>query len=130
MVVKDQSQISLELPASNNGMSSQESTAEQIVSDPTLVHVLVRFLSGCSTSGNSQHSSQVGPTATQAMHEFLSRLQVHLSSSCPQMFSEFLLKLMHILSTERYAINSRERYFQSFNICMLRHNHQSNNDLL
>ena len=90
-----------ELPASSSGMSSQESTAQQMVSDPTLVHVLVRFLSGSSTNGTSQHTSQVGPTATQAMHEFLSRLQVHLSSTCPQVFSEFLLKLMHILSTER-----------------------------
>uniref|UniRef100_A0A7N8X1U1 Dual E2 ubiquitin-conjugating enzyme/E3 ubiquitin-protein ligase BIRC6 n=1 Tax=Mastacembelus armatus TaxID=205130 RepID=A0A7N8X1U1_9TELE len=90
------------MPASSsNGMSTQESTAQQMVSDPTLVHILVRFLSGTSTNGTSQHTSQVGPTATQAMHEFLSRLQVHLSSTCPQMFSEFLLKLMHILSTER-----------------------------
>lgn len=100
-----------DLPASSNGMSSQESTAQQMVSDPTLVHVLVRFLSGSSTNGTSQHSSQVGPTATQAMHEFLSRLQVHLSSTCPQMFSEFLLKLMHILSTERYAIRSQKCIF-------------------
>ncbi|XP_074501768.1 dual E2 ubiquitin-conjugating enzyme/E3 ubiquitin-protein ligase BIRC6 isoform X2 [Sebastes fasciatus] len=92
--------------ASSNGMSSQESTAQQMVSDPTLIHVLVRFLSGSSTNGTSQHSSQVGPTATQAMHEFLSRLQVHLSSTCPQMFSEFLLKLMHILSTERGPFQS------------------------
>uniref|UniRef100_A0AAQ5Y9L2 Dual E2 ubiquitin-conjugating enzyme/E3 ubiquitin-protein ligase BIRC6 n=1 Tax=Amphiprion ocellaris TaxID=80972 RepID=A0AAQ5Y9L2_AMPOC len=92
--------------SSSNGMSSQESTAQQMVSDPTLVHVLVRFLSGTSTNGTSQHSSQVGPTATQAMHEFLSRLQVHLSSTCPQMFSEFLLKLMHILSTERGPFQS------------------------
>lgn len=91
------------VPASNNGMSCHESTAQQMVSDPTLVHVLVRFLSGSCSNGTSQHSSQVGPTATQAMHEFLSRLQVHLSSTCPQMFSEFLLKLMHILSTERYV---------------------------
>lgn len=94
--------ITSEILVSNNGMSSQESTAQQMVSDPNLIHVLVRFLSGSSTNGTSQHSSQVGPTATQAMHEFLSRLQVHLSSTCPQMFSEFLLKLMHILSTERY----------------------------
>ncbi|KAM6916345.1 dual E2 ubiquitin-conjugating enzyme/E3 ubiquitin-protein ligase BIRC6 isoform 2-T2 [Xenentodon cancila] len=92
--------------ASSNGMNSQESTAQQMVSDPTLVHVLMRFLSGSSTNGTSQHSSQVGPTATQAMHEFLSRLQVHLSSTCPQMFSEFLLKLMHILSTERGPFQS------------------------
>ncbi|KAM9726353.1 LOW QUALITY PROTEIN: dual E2 ubiquitin-conjugating enzyme/E3 ubiquitin-protein ligase BIRC6 [Menidia menidia] len=84
-----------------NGLGSPESSAQQMVSEPTLVHVLVRFLSGGSTNGTSQHSAQVGPTATQAMHEFLSRLQVHLSSTCPQMFSEFLLKLMHILSTER-----------------------------
>ncbi|XP_028279451.1 baculoviral IAP repeat-containing protein 6 isoform X1 [Parambassis ranga] len=91
---------------SSNGMSTQESTAQQMVSDPTLVHVLVRFLSGTSANGTSQHSSQVGPTATQAMHEFLSRLQVHLSSTCPQMFSEFLLKLMHILSTERGPFQS------------------------
>ncbi|KAM8852773.1 dual E2 ubiquitin-conjugating enzyme/E3 ubiquitin-protein ligase BIRC6 isoform 1-T1 [Synchiropus picturatus] len=91
------------MPASgsSNTMSSQDSTAQDMVSDPTLVHVLVRFLSGSSTNGTSQHSSQVGPTATQAMHEFLSRLQVHLSSTCPQMFSEFLLNLIHILSTER-----------------------------
>ncbi|KAM3606446.1 uncharacterized protein V6R79_016382 [Siganus canaliculatus] len=92
--------------ASSSGMSSQDSTAQQMVSDPTLVHVLVRFLSGSSTNGTSQHSSQVGPTTTQAMHEFLSRLQVHLSSTCPQMFSEFLLKLIHILSTERGAFQS------------------------
>lgn len=46
-------------------------------------------------------SLQVGPTATQAMQEFLTRLQVHLSSTCPQIFSELLLKLIHILSTER-----------------------------
>uniref|UniRef100_A0A3Q3KMW9 Dual E2 ubiquitin-conjugating enzyme/E3 ubiquitin-protein ligase BIRC6 n=1 Tax=Monopterus albus TaxID=43700 RepID=A0A3Q3KMW9_MONAL len=95
------------MSASNgNGLSSQESTARQIVSDPALVHILVRFLSGTSNNGTSQHTSQVGPTATQAMHEFLSRLQVHLSSTCPQMFSEFLLKLMHILSTERGPFQS------------------------
>lgn len=75
-----------------------------MVSDPTLVHVLVRFLSGGNPHGTSQYSSQVGPTATQAMQEFLTRLQVHLSSTCPQMFSEFLLKLMHILSTERLVV--------------------------
>uniref|UniRef100_A0A3Q2XNE1 Baculoviral IAP repeat containing 6 n=1 Tax=Hippocampus comes TaxID=109280 RepID=A0A3Q2XNE1_HIPCM len=91
---------------SGNGMNTQESTAHQMVSDPTLVHVLVRFLSGSNTNGTNQHSSQVGPTATQAMHEFLSRLQVHLSSTCPQMFSEFLLKLLHILSTERGPFQS------------------------
>ncbi|XP_077439054.1 dual E2 ubiquitin-conjugating enzyme/E3 ubiquitin-protein ligase BIRC6 isoform X1 [Vanacampus margaritifer] len=91
---------------SSNGMNAQESTAHQMVSDPTLVHVLVRFLSGSNTNGTNQHSSQVGPTATQAMHDFLSRLQVHLSSTCPQMFSEFLLKLLHILSTERGPFQS------------------------
>uniref|UniRef100_A0A8B9K1H4 Baculoviral IAP repeat containing 6 n=1 Tax=Astyanax mexicanus TaxID=7994 RepID=A0A8B9K1H4_ASTMX len=92
--------------ASNIGMGVHESTAQQMVSDPTLVHVLVRFLSGSSPQGTSQHSSQVGPTATQAMQEFLTRLQVHLSSTCPQMFSEFLLKLVHILSTERGPFHS------------------------
>uniref|UniRef100_A0A3B4VL83 Baculoviral IAP repeat containing 6 n=1 Tax=Seriola dumerili TaxID=41447 RepID=A0A3B4VL83_SERDU len=97
---------SLTLMTNISGLSSQESTAQQMVSDPTLVHALVRFLSGSSTNGTSQHTSQVGPTATQAMHEFLSRLQVHLSSTCPQMFSEFLLKLMHILSTERGPFQS------------------------
>ncbi|KAM3863276.1 dual E2 ubiquitin-conjugating enzyme/E3 ubiquitin-protein ligase BIRC6 [Diretmus argenteus] len=95
------------MPAcTSSGIGSQESTAQQMVSDPTLVHVLVRFLSGSTTHGTSQHSSQVGPTATQAMQEFLTRLQVHLSSTCPQMFSEFLLKLMHILSTERGPFQS------------------------
>ncbi|XP_032409947.1 baculoviral IAP repeat-containing protein 6 isoform X3 [Xiphophorus hellerii] len=92
--------------ASISVLNCQDSTAQQMVSDPTLVHVLVRFLSSSSTNGTSQHSSQVGPTATQAMHEFLSRLQVHLSSTCPQMFSEFLLKLIHILSTERGPFQS------------------------
>ncbi|KAJ8014186.1 hypothetical protein DPEC_G00037640 [Dallia pectoralis] len=92
--------------ASVTGMGAPESTAQQMVSDPTLVHVLVRFLSGSNPHGTSQHSSQVGPTATQAMQEFLTRLQVHLSSTCPQMFSEFLLKLMHILSTERGPFQS------------------------
>uniref|UniRef100_A0A3Q2D0E3 Baculoviral IAP repeat containing 6 n=1 Tax=Cyprinodon variegatus TaxID=28743 RepID=A0A3Q2D0E3_CYPVA len=89
------------MPSSGKSANPQDSTAQQMVSDPTLVHVLLRFLSSSSTNGTSQHSSQVGPTATQAMHEYLSRLQVHLSSTCPQMFSEFLLKLIHILSTER-----------------------------
>ncbi|XP_060789216.1 baculoviral IAP repeat-containing protein 6 isoform X7 [Neoarius graeffei] len=92
--------------ASNSGIVVHESTAQQMVSDPTLVHVMVRFLSGSNPHGTSQHSSQVGPTATQAMHEFLTRLQVHLSSTCPQMFSEFLLKLVHILSTERGPFHS------------------------
>ncbi|XP_064788418.1 baculoviral IAP repeat-containing protein 6 isoform X5 [Oncorhynchus masou masou] len=92
--------------ASSSGMGAHDSTAQQMVSDPTLVHVLVRFLSGCNPHGTSQYSSQVGPTATQAMQEFLTRLQVHLSSTCPQMFSEFLLKLMHILSTERGPFQS------------------------
>uniref|UniRef100_A0A6Q2Y0Y6 Dual E2 ubiquitin-conjugating enzyme/E3 ubiquitin-protein ligase BIRC6 n=1 Tax=Esox lucius TaxID=8010 RepID=A0A6Q2Y0Y6_ESOLU len=91
---------------SSSGMGAPESMAQQMVSDPTLVHVLVRFLSGSNPHGTSQHSSQVGPTATQAMQEFLTRLQVHLSSTCPQMFSEFLLKLMHILSTERGPFQS------------------------
>uniref|UniRef100_H3CIY4 Dual E2 ubiquitin-conjugating enzyme/E3 ubiquitin-protein ligase BIRC6 n=1 Tax=Tetraodon nigroviridis TaxID=99883 RepID=H3CIY4_TETNG len=89
-----------------NASSNDLSTAQQMVSDPTLVQVLVRFLSGSSSNGTSQHSAQVGPTATQAMHEFLSRLQVHLSSTCPQMFSEFLLKLVHILTTERGPFQS------------------------
>ncbi|KAM4600039.1 dual E2 ubiquitin-conjugating enzyme/E3 ubiquitin-protein ligase BIRC6 isoform 3-T3 [Fundulus diaphanus] len=94
------------LSASSSVMNCQDCTAQQMVSEPTLVHVLVRFLSSSSTNGTSQHSSQVGPTATQAMHEFLSRLQVHLSSTCPQVFSEFLLRLMHILSTERGPFQS------------------------
>uniref|UniRef100_H3CIY3 Baculoviral IAP repeat containing 6 n=1 Tax=Tetraodon nigroviridis TaxID=99883 RepID=H3CIY3_TETNG len=94
---------SVSLPVSS---SNDLSTAQQMVSDPTLVQVLVRFLSGSSSNGTSQHSAQVGPTATQAMHEFLSRLQVHLSSTCPQMFSEFLLKLVHILTTERGPFQS------------------------
>lgn len=45
--------------ASSSGMGVQESTAQQMVSDPTLVHVLVRFLSGGNPHGTSQHSSQV-----------------------------------------------------------------------
>ncbi|XP_063184882.1 baculoviral IAP repeat-containing protein 6 isoform X5 [Chroicocephalus ridibundus] len=94
----------------NAGLSSaigaQESTAQLLVSDPNLIHVLVKFLSGTNPHGTNQHSPQVGPTATQAMQEFLTRLQVHLSSTCPQMFSEFLLKLIHILSTERGAFQT------------------------
>ncbi|XP_053567827.1 baculoviral IAP repeat-containing protein 6 isoform X7 [Bombina bombina] len=94
----------------NSGPSStigaQENTAQLLVSDPNLLHVLVKFLSGTNPHGTNQHSSQVGPTATQAMQEFLTRLQVHLSSTCPQMFSEFLLKLIHILSTERGAFQT------------------------
>ncbi|XP_064411867.1 baculoviral IAP repeat-containing protein 6 isoform X3 [Latimeria chalumnae] len=89
-----------------SGMGAQESTAQLMVSDPNLIHVIVRFLSGTNPHGTSQHSPQVGPTATQAMQEFLTRLQVHLSSTCPQMFSEFLLKLMHILPSERGPFQS------------------------
>ncbi|XP_078504877.1 dual E2 ubiquitin-conjugating enzyme/E3 ubiquitin-protein ligase BIRC6 isoform X4 [Lissotriton helveticus] len=91
---------------SSSASTSQESTAQLLVVDPNLVHVLVKFLSGTNPHGTHQHSPQVGPTATQAMQEFLTRLQVHLSSSCPQMFSEFLLKLVHILSTERGAFQT------------------------
>ncbi|XP_050827968.1 baculoviral IAP repeat-containing protein 6 isoform X5 [Serinus canaria] len=87
-------------------IGAQESTAQLLVSDPNLIHVLVKFLSGTNPHGTNQHSPQVGPTATQAMQEFLTRLQVHLSSTCPQMFSEFLLKLIHILSTERGAFQT------------------------
>ncbi|XP_041107829.1 baculoviral IAP repeat-containing protein 6-like isoform X5 [Polyodon spathula] len=92
--------------APSNAMGGHESTAQLMASDPNLIHVLVRFFSGTNPHGTSQHSPQVGPTATQAMQEFLTRLQVHLSSTCPQMFSEFLLKLMHILSTERGPFQS------------------------
>ncbi|XP_041105893.1 baculoviral IAP repeat-containing protein 6-like isoform X2 [Polyodon spathula] len=92
--------------APSSAMGGHESTAQLMVSDPNLIHVLVRFLSGTNPHGTSQHSPQVGPTATQAMQEFLTRLQVHLSSTCPQIFSEFLLKLMHILSTERGPFQS------------------------
>ncbi|XP_068012640.1 baculoviral IAP repeat-containing protein 6 isoform X6 [Melanerpes formicivorus] len=92
----------MQLNAGPSGaIGAQESTAQLLVSDPNLIHVLVKFLSGTNPHGTNQHSPQVGPTATQAMQEFLTRLQVHLSSTCPQMFSEFLLKLIHILSTER-----------------------------
>ncbi|XP_031958436.1 baculoviral IAP repeat-containing protein 6 isoform X5 [Corvus moneduloides] len=89
-----------------SAIGAQESTAQLLVSDPNLIHVLVKFLSGTNPHGTNQHSPQVGPTATQAMQEFLTRLQVHLSSTCPQMFSEFLLKLIHILSTERGAFQT------------------------
>uniref|UniRef100_A0A8C8S4L7 Dual E2 ubiquitin-conjugating enzyme/E3 ubiquitin-protein ligase BIRC6 n=1 Tax=Pelusios castaneus TaxID=367368 RepID=A0A8C8S4L7_9SAUR len=91
---------------SSNAIGAQESTAQLLVSDPNLIHVLVKFLSGTNPHGTNQQSPQVGPTATQAMQEFLTRLQVHLSSTCPQMFSEFLLKLIHILSTERGAFQT------------------------
>ncbi|XP_054979502.1 baculoviral IAP repeat-containing protein 6 isoform X7 [Sorex araneus] len=91
---------------SSSAIGAQESTAHLLVSDPNLIHVLVKFLSGTSPHGTNQHSPQVGPTATQAMQEFLTRLQVHLSSTCPQIFSEFLLKLVHILSTERGAFQT------------------------
>ncbi|KAK9411867.1 baculoviral IAP repeat-containing protein 6 [Crotalus adamanteus] len=91
---------------SSNAITSQESTAQLLVSDPNLIHILVKFLSGTNPHGTNQHSPQVGPTATQAMQEFLTRLQVHLSSACPQMFSEFLLKLIHILSIERGAFQT------------------------
>ncbi|XP_054832768.1 baculoviral IAP repeat-containing protein 6 isoform X2 [Eublepharis macularius] len=90
----------------SSAITAQESTAQLLVSDPNLVQVLVKFLSGTNPHGTNQHSPQVGPTATQAMQEFLTRLQVHLSSTCPQMFSEFLLKLIHILSTERGAFQT------------------------
>nr|XP_033791570.1 baculoviral IAP repeat-containing protein 6 isoform X2 [Geotrypetes seraphini] len=90
----------------SNSIGVQESTAQLLVSDSNLIHVLVKFLSGTNPHGTNQHSPQVGPTATQAMQEFLTRLQVHLSSICPQIFSEFLLKLVHILSTERGAFQT------------------------
>ncbi|XP_010143351.1 PREDICTED: baculoviral IAP repeat-containing protein 6, partial [Buceros rhinoceros silvestris] len=90
----------------SSAIGAQESTAQLLVSDPNLIHVLVKFLSGTNPHGTNQHSPQVGPTAMQAMQEFLTRLQVHLSSNCPQMFSEFLLKLIHILSTERGAFQT------------------------
>ncbi|RMC12627.1 hypothetical protein DUI87_10151 [Hirundo rustica rustica] len=98
--------VSLNQAGPSSAIGAQESTAQLLVSDPNLIHVLVKFLSGTNPHGTNQHSPQVGPTATQAMQEFLTRLQVHLSSTCPQMFSEFLLKLIHILSTERGAFQT------------------------
>ncbi|XP_029449757.1 baculoviral IAP repeat-containing protein 6 isoform X2 [Rhinatrema bivittatum] len=91
---------------SSSAIGTQENTAQLLVSDSNLIHVLVKFLSGTNPHGTNQHSPQVGPTATQAMQEFLTRVQVHLSSTCPQIFSEFLLKLVHILSTERGAFQT------------------------
>lgn len=40
-------------------MGGHDSTAQQMVSELTLVPVLVRFLSGSNPHGTSQHSSQV-----------------------------------------------------------------------
>lgn len=40
-------------------MGAQESTAQLLVSDPNLIHVLVKFLSGTNPHGTNQHSPQV-----------------------------------------------------------------------
>lgn len=42
-----------------SAIGTQESTAHLLVSDPNLIHVLVKFLSGTSPHGTNQHSPQV-----------------------------------------------------------------------
>lgn len=44
---------------SSSAITSQESTAQLLVSDPNLVHILVKFLSGTNPHGTNQHSPQV-----------------------------------------------------------------------
>ncbi|KAG5831643.1 hypothetical protein ANANG_G00305900 [Anguilla anguilla] len=48
-------------PGSSNGMGPPESTAQQMVSDPTLVHVLVRFLSGGNPTAPASTALRLGP---------------------------------------------------------------------
>uniref|UniRef100_A0A8C4Q1J4 Dual E2 ubiquitin-conjugating enzyme/E3 ubiquitin-protein ligase BIRC6 n=1 Tax=Eptatretus burgeri TaxID=7764 RepID=A0A8C4Q1J4_EPTBU len=78
--------------------SGSESIAQDMVSDTNLVAALQRFLSGRSVHTTS--SCQVGPTVLHALQGLLSRLQIHLSSSHPGLFNEFLLRLVHMLSSD------------------------------
>lgn len=43
----------------SSAIGAQESTAQLLVSDPNLIHVLVKFLSGTNPHGTNQHSPQV-----------------------------------------------------------------------
>lgn len=47
------------IAGSSTAIGTQESTAHLLVSDPNLIHVLVKFLSGTSPHGTNQHSPQV-----------------------------------------------------------------------
>uniref|UniRef100_UPI00358FA005 baculoviral IAP repeat-containing protein 6 n=1 Tax=Myxine glutinosa TaxID=7769 RepID=UPI00358FA005 len=79
--------------------SGSESIAQDMVSDTNLVAALHRFLSGRSIHTTSS-CQEVGPTVLHALQGLLSRLQIHLSSSHPGLFNEFLLRLVHMLSTD------------------------------
>ena len=47
------------IAGSSSAIGMQDSTAHLLVSDPNLIHVLVKFLSGTSPHGTNQHSPQV-----------------------------------------------------------------------
>jgi baculoviral IAP repeat-containing protein 6 len=60
------------LAGSSSAIGTQESTAHLLVSDPNLIHVLVKFLSGTSPHGTNQHSPQVIQLVTSMMFSELS----------------------------------------------------------
>ncbi|KAJ7404249.1 hypothetical protein WISP_146258 [Willisornis vidua] len=51
--------ISVSQGGPSSAIGAQESTAQLLVSDPNLIHVLVKFLSGTNPHGTNQHSPQV-----------------------------------------------------------------------
>ncbi|XP_078714316.1 dual E2 ubiquitin-conjugating enzyme/E3 ubiquitin-protein ligase BIRC6 isoform X2 [Lampetra fluviatilis] len=88
-------------PSAGVSSATTDSIAQAMVLDTNLVVALGRFLSGRNLHSTNHYSTQVGPTVIQALQEFLSRLQVHLSPTYPSLFNEFLLRLVQTLSAER-----------------------------
>ncbi|XP_077994932.1 dual E2 ubiquitin-conjugating enzyme/E3 ubiquitin-protein ligase BIRC6-like isoform X2 [Glandiceps talaboti] len=86
--------------------------ANAIVADSNLLPALMKFLSSFMCQGTTltgQTHLQVGPSATQAMYEFLMRLQVRCTSSEPSTIDslkELMLKLVVKLTVESGAFQT------------------------
>ncbi|XP_067680641.1 baculoviral IAP repeat-containing protein 6-like isoform X2 [Haliotis asinina] len=85
------------------------SMVNAVLKESNLMPLLVKFLSGVSTSGPTAASiyySQVGPSATKAFDEFLRRMQIKSAESSTQNLRELMLKLVFTLTAERGAFYS------------------------
>ncbi|XP_062579414.1 baculoviral IAP repeat-containing protein 6-like [Saccostrea cucullata] len=79
-----------------------------LLSDPNLISVIKKFLSGTSDNGPTASSVQfstVGPAATKAFYEFLLRLLGKCPQDYHQKLKELMLKLVYTLSAERGAFH-------------------------
>ncbi|XP_064603703.1 baculoviral IAP repeat-containing protein 6-like isoform X3 [Liolophura sinensis] len=102
-----------QLGAASSGSASSSaglaSMASLVIADSNLTPVLMKFLSGMVITGPSSasfQSTQVGPSATKAFFEFLSRLRVKSAEENEQSLKELLLKVVYSLTADRGAFYS------------------------